>query len=59
MSNTKKDSKTGKHRSVVPTPTRDISKEPDMIRLKELVGKLSPERRQALDDFLEEISEDA
>ncbi len=54
MSDTKKDGKIGTQGTVCPTPKRNISEEPDMIRLKELVGQLSPERRRALNDYLQE-----
>jgi hypothetical protein len=52
-SSTKKTGRTGTHRTVCPTPKRDISKEPDMIRLKELISSLSPDRVAAALDFLE------
>jgi 5-methylcytosine-specific restriction endonuclease McrA len=54
MSNTKKTDRTGTQGTVCPTPQRDISKEPDMIRLKELIGSLSPDRVDAALDYLEQ-----
>ncbi len=55
---TKTTGESGTDRAKCPTSTpRDISQDPDMIELKRLVARLSPERRQDLDDFLEEISE--
>ena len=52
--NTEKGRQTGNDRTNVPTPDPgDISKHPSMQELKRLVGELSPDRRQALDDYLE------
>ena len=47
--NTKKDRKTGLTGRCVP-----LSEDPDMIELKKLVAGLSPERREALNDYLRE-----
>ena len=55
--NTNDTPKTGNHRSVNPTPGRDLGNEPDMITLGKLIDALPPERREALNKMLDELAE--
>lgn len=55
--NTKDNGESVTHRSVGYTSPGDISEHPDMIRLKELVKKLDPERREQLIEDLVDAAE--